>query len=121
MPRYELTLITRTLSKTNLSHILRRTATSIFQKEGVIRKIENLGEQELPYRMKAHAEWHTHGRYFLFDFYLSPNQLPLLDKELKLDYDVIRPARVLVEKTFGEVKKKTPVWTCWEDYEKPRY
>ena len=43
--------------------MLRRTALSIMEKGGVVRKMENLGEQELPYRMRAHAEWHTHGRY----------------------------------------------------------
>ena len=32
-------------------------------KGGVVRKMENLGEQELPHRMRAHTEWHTHGRY----------------------------------------------------------
>jgi len=32
------------------------------EKGGVVRKMENLGEQELPHRMRAHTEWHTHGR-----------------------------------------------------------
>ena len=42
--------------------VLRQTAKSIMDKGGVVRKIENLGAQELPYRMKAHTEWHTQGR-----------------------------------------------------------
>ena len=43
--------------------VLRRTALSIMDKGGVVRKMENLGEQELPHKMRVHTEWHTHGRY----------------------------------------------------------
>ena len=43
--------------------VLCQTALSIMDKGGVVRKMENLGEQELPHRMRAHTEWHTHGRY----------------------------------------------------------
>ena len=28
---------------------------------GVVSKMENIGEQELPLRMRAHTEEHTHG------------------------------------------------------------
>ena len=45
-----------------LASLLRRTATWIMDNGGVVRKFENLGEQELPYKMKAHAERFTHGR-----------------------------------------------------------
>jgi small subunit ribosomal protein S6 len=33
--------------------ILKRTALSIFDKGGIIRKIDNLGKQPLPYKVKA--------------------------------------------------------------------
>ena len=42
--------------------VLRRTATWIMDNGGVVRKLENLGEQELPNRMRVHAENFTHGR-----------------------------------------------------------
>ena len=43
--------------------VLRRTASWIMDNGGVVRKLENLGEQELPNRMRSHAENFTHGRY----------------------------------------------------------
>ncbi|XP_046849056.1 28S ribosomal protein S6, mitochondrial-like [Xenia sp. Carnegie-2017] len=91
MPRYELSLITKALNNEGLANILRRVAVLVMEKGGVVRKMENLGQQELPYRMKAHNEWHTHGRYFVFDMDLGPSQIPLFEKELKLNSDLIRP------------------------------
>lgn len=44
------------------SSMLRRTALFIMNEGGVVKKMENLGEQELPHRMRAHHEWNTHGR-----------------------------------------------------------
>ena len=32
-----------------------------------MRKLENLGEKELPYKMSAHKERFTHGRYNVHD------------------------------------------------------
>lgn len=45
-----------------LASVLRRTATWIMDNGGVVRNFENLGEQELPTKMRAHAESFKHGR-----------------------------------------------------------
>ena len=117
MPRYELFLVTRALTKEPLRDIVRRIANSIFEQDGVIRKIENLGEQELPYRMKAHAEWHTHGRYMLFDFHLKTSSLPFFRKEMKFDYDIIRPTLMKKDSDFDEKEKKLPkIYECLTSY-----
>ncbi|XP_028409535.1 28S ribosomal protein S6, mitochondrial-like [Dendronephthya gigantea] len=114
MPRYELSLITRALSNEGLANILRRVATLVMEQGGVVRKMENLGEQELPYRMRAHNEWHTQGRYFLFDMDIGPTQLPSFQKELKLDTDLIRPRLVKLRPK----KNVDDVLHCWTSYEK---
>ena len=59
----EMILVVSLLLQEGFASVLRRTALSIMDKGGVVRKMENLGEQELPHRMRAHAEWHTHARY----------------------------------------------------------
>lgn len=42
---------------------VRSVALSLMERGGLIRKIESLGTKELPYRMKAHAQIFTTGRY----------------------------------------------------------
>ena len=44
-----------------LLHNVEQPCSVILNKGGVVRKMENLGEQELPHRMRAHTEEHTHG------------------------------------------------------------
>lgn len=51
-----------TIHQEGFASVLRRTALFIMEKGGVVKKMENLGEQELPHRMRAHHEWNTHGR-----------------------------------------------------------
>ena len=40
---------------------VRSVAVSLMERGGLIRKIENLGTRELPYRMKTHAQIFTTG------------------------------------------------------------
>lgn len=120
MPRYDLLLITRALAREHLHGVLKRTCNHIFEQEGVVRGIENLGEQELPYRMKAHTEWHTHGRYFLLDVYLKTASLWPLKKEMKYDEDIVKQALIKKFSDFDEIQKKTPqIFECDKSYEKP--
>eukprot|EP00112_Aurelia_sp_Birch-Aquarium-sp1_P002109 Seg123.4 transcript_id=Seg123.4/GoldUCD/mRNA.D3Y31 product="28S ribosomal protein S6 mitochondrial" pseudo=true protein_id=Seg123.4/GoldUCD/D3Y31 len=119
MPRYELTMITRLLQKDGLASLLRRTATWIMDNGGVVRKFENLGEQELPYKMKAHAERFTHGRYLVMDFYLGADKVTELENELRVDSDLVRPRVFKKEDTFGEEQPKLNRLTCNKSYEPP--
>lgn len=120
MPRYELLLITRALAKQSLRDVLRRTANNIFEQDGIIRSIQNMGSQELPYRMKSQAEWHTHGHYFLFDVHIKTPSISFIKKEFKFDYDIIRPSLIKKSGDFDEKEKKTPhVYECDVSYQKP--
>ncbi|XP_068698633.1 small ribosomal subunit protein bS6m-like [Montipora foliosa] len=119
MPQYELSLITRVLSKEGYASVLRRTALSIMDRGGVVRKMENLGEQELPHRMRAHTEWHSHGRYFLFHFDLGPEGIKELKHELDTDVDLIRPRMVYVKSRYDSQKHGHNMLECWESYKPP--
>lgn len=54
---------------------LKRTAESIFDKGGVIRKIENLGARDLPFKMSEHGQVYRQGNYFLMTFDSPPNAI----------------------------------------------
>ena len=62
MVRYEIALILRGVSKPNLHSVLRQVCTTVLDQGNVIRKLENLGERQLPYMMRAHKEKFTEGR-----------------------------------------------------------
>jgi small subunit ribosomal protein S6 len=63
MPFYELVCISRArLNPNMLSDMLRLSATTIINGGGVVRGFQNLGEHDLPYRMKRHQVYHTRGR-----------------------------------------------------------
>lgn len=119
MPEYELALITKLLTKEGLASVLRRTALFIIEKGGVVKKMENLGEQELPYRMRAHHEWNTHGRYFLINFVLGADGLKELKNELDTDIDLIRPRVVRVRSCYEPKEKEHNLVKCWNSYKPP--
>jgi ribosomal protein S6 len=60
------------------------------ENRGIIRKIENLGEKDLPYRIRAHSKIFCKGRYILFDTEVPPTVLPSLRWKLGLNENVIR-------------------------------
>lgn len=60
--------------------ILKRLAQSIFQRDGVIRKLENIGDKPLPHKISNHGNAHRRGSYFLFNFDLPPTSI-----EVKLE------------------------------------
>lgn len=55
-------------------------------------------------------------RYFVFDMDIGPTQLKSLEKELKIDTDLIRP-RLVKQKPE---KKLDQVLHCWTSYRKPQ-
>ncbi len=46
----------------SLAQVLRDASRFVLAKGGVVRDMENIGAQVLPYRMKAHQEYHETGR-----------------------------------------------------------
>ncbi|XP_065837814.1 small ribosomal subunit protein bS6m-like [Oscarella lobularis] len=91
MVLYEMGLILRASSKEATAAILRRISLSVMDLGGLLTEIENLGQRELPYRMRSHTEYHTKGRYFFFYFHGSPSIVKRLDADcLKMDEDIVR-------------------------------
>lgn len=50
---------------------MKRAAEGIFEKGGFIRKIENLGARDLPYKISRHGLVHKQGHAVLFQFDVS--------------------------------------------------
>ena len=63
MVHYEVALILRAVGRQDLPAMLRGVCTTMLQNGAILRKLENLGEKELPYKISAHKERFTHGRY----------------------------------------------------------
>ena len=90
MPTYEMPLLLRVMKKSECKEALKRVANSIFETGGFIRKIENLGEKELPCKASSHGKVHKHASHFLFYFDVPPSSLADLSDECRRDMDIIR-------------------------------
>ncbi|XP_026470516.1 probable 28S ribosomal protein S6, mitochondrial [Ctenocephalides felis] len=90
MITYELSLILRNMPRNEIFSTLKRTAESIFDKGGVIRKIENLGARDLPFKMSEHGQVYRQGNYFLMTFDSPPNAISDLHEGYSRDIDIIR-------------------------------
>ena len=63
MVHYEMAAIFRTLGKTELPAALRGACGCLLAQGGIVRAVENRGERRLPYKMGAHKERFTYGRF----------------------------------------------------------
>lgn len=73
-----------------MSAILKRTAESIWEREGIIRQLQNLGARALPYKISVHDMVHREGTHFLIKFDMAPKKLADFHEVLGRDIDVIR-------------------------------
>lgn len=76
---------------------LKRTAAQIFDKGGFIRKIDNLGPRNLPYKISEHGLVHRTGNSFIIKFDVPPKHLADLDEEYGRDVDIIRKLIIKVQ------------------------
>ncbi|XP_069698698.1 small ribosomal subunit protein bS6m [Periplaneta americana] len=90
MPNYEVALVLRAMSRPEIITTLKRSAESIFSKGGIIRKIENLGSGDLPYKMRAHSLVHRQGSCFVVHFICPPTAISVLEDEYGRDVDIVR-------------------------------
>ncbi|KAG8225561.1 hypothetical protein J437_LFUL002078 [Ladona fulva] len=97
MPTYELAILLRSMPKEEIVSVLKRATTSIFDKGGIIRKIENLGFLDTPYKIKNHGMVHKQANYFVVQFDSPPTSLADLAEEYDRDVDVIRKRFYKVE------------------------
>lgn len=98
MPLYEVSLVLRVLPRTDLVSSLKRSATTIIQQGGILRKFESLGTNPLPFKMKSHNAWHRKGTYFVMKFDAPSSSIEILSDEFQRDIDLIRSNIVKVEK-----------------------
>ena len=97
MPLYELSLILRVVSKPELVASLKRSAETIVQQGGVLRQFISMGTNPLPYKMRAHTDWHREGIYFTMKFDAPSFAVEILKDEFKRDIDLIRTYVVKLE------------------------
>ncbi|KAJ1647901.1 hypothetical protein J3B02_006458 [Coemansia erecta] len=92
MPLYELVCISRgSLTQESMRTLLKRSAETVLDRGGAVRGFVNMGrDMPLPYRMKRHMEYHTHGTFWLMHYHSNPKTSGVLMSQLKLDPRVIR-------------------------------
>ncbi|XP_063980598.1 small ribosomal subunit protein bS6m [Diachasmimorpha longicaudata] len=90
MLTYEMPLILRVMTKPQTAITLKRIATGIFNRDGVIKKIDHLGELPTPYKISAHQIPHRRASYFILHFTAPPKNLEDLLEEYGRDTDVLR-------------------------------
>ncbi|KAM4796755.1 small ribosomal subunit protein bS6m [Rhinophrynus dorsalis] len=104
MPRYELSLILKAMQRPETAATLKRTIQALMERGAIVRELENLGERALPYKISKHNMRHTHGGYFLVDFYAPPTIVPDMLDHLSRDIDVIRPTILKQEPKADEAE-----------------
>lgn len=70
--------------------LLRKLTQIVLERDGVLAAVNSWGLQQLAYRMRAHQEYHTHGRYVQFKVIASPVTLKELERNMRLDRRVLR-------------------------------
>lgn len=73
-----------------MSAVLKRTAESIWERDGIIRSLQNLGYRMLPYKISEHGAVHREGNHFLINFDMAPRKLADFREVLGRDIDIIR-------------------------------
>ncbi|CAH4033414.1 unnamed protein product [Pieris brassicae] len=90
MPSYEMAMIIRAMPKVELKNALMRISNGIFDRGGIIRKIENLGYRPLPYKTSAHGLVHKEAIFFVFKIDTATTVVSDLKEEYSRDVDVVR-------------------------------
>ena len=101
MPFYELILVLRPMPKKEVVDCLKRAAELVWNENGVLKKIEYLGYNKLPYALPSpnEGERYNEGSYFLYHVSLRSCNLRKIRPEFKLDLDIIRSKFNLTNET----------------------
>ncbi|XP_013415371.1 probable 28S ribosomal protein S6, mitochondrial [Lingula anatina] len=90
MPQYEIAMIIRPATKTQMAECIKRYAEAVFKNGGLIKRFENLGQRPLPYTMKYRGEPVQKGNYFVMYFDLPGANIISFKRDTKGDQDIIR-------------------------------
>ncbi|XP_069101503.1 small ribosomal subunit protein bS6m-like [Argopecten irradians] len=91
MPRYELALILKDLPRAALASALKRSCQHVWNEKGIVRKIENLGTKQLPYKIHVHGTKNITGSYFVVNFDSNALSKEAIENRLRQDTEVVRP------------------------------
>ncbi|KAJ2124191.1 hypothetical protein GGH12_000977 [Coemansia sp. RSA 1822] len=105
MPLYELVCISRSkMTQGSMKDLLKKSALTVLDRGGAVRGFVNIGrEQPLPYRMRRHMEYHTHGSFWLMHYFSNPMTSKVLIDQLKLDARVVRCNVIKVTDRLSEM------------------
>jgi len=90
MPSYELMVLFRRMAKPEVLQNVTRIADGLINQGTVIRKMENLGERKLAYRMRSKEIPYYDAQYMIFHVNTHKENVPNLKDLLSRDSDVIR-------------------------------
>ncbi|VDM55908.1 unnamed protein product [Angiostrongylus costaricensis] len=115
MPAYEVSLITRSLSKADLVKALVRAGQTLLDNGGVIESVESLGFRDLPFKRIAKQ---THepvyaSNFFLFNTHMSIEARKIVKSIFFHDLDLMHVAIVPL------VSPSTPKKCNFEEFFKP--
>ncbi|KAB0796424.1 hypothetical protein PPYR_10485 [Photinus pyralis] len=105
MITHELMLLYRVMPKPELVTTLKRTAETLFSRGGIIRKLENLGTRDIPFKISAHGVVYKQASYYVFTFNVPPIAIKDLLDEFERDVDIIR--RKIFKQNSPEFKECT--------------
>ncbi|XP_012055678.1 PREDICTED: probable 28S ribosomal protein S6, mitochondrial [Atta cephalotes] len=115
MPTYEMPLLLRIMKKPELVTALKRTAETIFNTGGFIRKIENCGVIPLPCKTNAHGHVHREANHFLIYFDVPSNEVDKIIDKYNRDIDIVK------SKIFKQNKSNNTKCTFHEEMLSPPY
>lgn len=90
-------------------------ADAIFNRGGIIRQIDNLGQLPTPYKAHAHGRVHRAAGYFIIHFDVPPRKLEDFQEECSRDTDIIR------QRPYKKTEPKTLPCTWHEEMLPPAY
>ncbi|XP_018396862.1 PREDICTED: probable 28S ribosomal protein S6, mitochondrial [Cyphomyrmex costatus] len=90
MPTYEMPLLLRIMKKPEMVAALKRTAETIFNTGGFIRKIENCGVIPLPCKTNTHGHVHREANHFFIYFDVPPEEVDKILDKYNRDIDIVK-------------------------------
>ncbi|XP_035225986.1 probable 28S ribosomal protein S6, mitochondrial [Stegodyphus dumicola] len=90
MPLYEFSVLLKILPRAEVAAALKRIGTLLLDKGVIIRKLENHGTKDLPFRMTEEGKAYTRGSYFIFKTVAAPRIFEEIVNECKQDVDLLR-------------------------------
>ncbi|CAI6351375.1 unnamed protein product [Macrosiphum euphorbiae] len=116
MPSYELCLLFKVLPRPEITQCLKRTASKIFETGGFIRRIDNLGTADTPWKISSHDAIHKQASYFIVEFDVPSSALDPFNNYLSRDIDIIKRTIFKVPENIPQ-----PACTLHEELKPPAY